>query len=616
MIYQRLVNLLSGLFDPYQAADGPPPSTMLAFYRWALRGAGAVIFVQAFISAMVAIAEVGSAYLVGQVVDRASTTPRAAFFSEHASLLITAGVLFLIVRPTLMSMQAGINSLSLQPGIFHQSLWRLNRYTLGQSLGFFNNDFAGRLAQKQSQTASSVGNVVIETLNAVTFAVALLIGAITALGQADLRLGLVLLVWVGLYLLMLKIILPQVRQFARKSAAANAALTGQLVDTFGNMATVKLFAHGERELAAAEHHFALWRTAVLRLGATSLKLRIALSILAGLLPSFLIGMALWLWSHDQAPTGVVVVAALLSARLAAMSGWFSFMLMGLFSNLGTSEDGVATLAVPYDLEDSNDATEPADTRGDIHFDNVYFNYDRSDGAGLSGFDLHIAAGEKIALVGPSGAGKSTAVNCLLRLFDVQSGAVLLDGVDIRRLSQDGLRRQIATVSQDTSLFNRSVRDIIAYGKPDASDNELRDAANRAEALEFIDTLRDGEGRRGFDAHLGERGVKLSGGQRQRIALARALLKNAPILLLDEATSAMDSEIEAAIQSTLETAVQGKTVIAIAHRLSTIARMDRIVVMRDGQVAEQGSHEQLLSVDGLYAKLWKHQSGGFLGLDSA
>jgi len=347
---------------------------------------------------------------------------------------------------------------------------------------------------------------------------------------------------------------------------------------------------------------------------TSLKLRILLSVLAGILPTTLIGTALWLWSMGEAPTGVVVVAALLSARLAAMSGWFSFMLMGLYSNLGSSEDGVETLAVPYEFEDAADAIEPKNTQGDIQFEQVQFNYDRSDGAGLSGFDLHIKAGEKIALVGPSGAGKSTAVNCLLRLFDVQGGAVKLDGVDIRQLSQDGLRRQIATVSQDTALFNRSVREIVAYGKPDASEDELRAAAERAEALEFIEALQDGEGRRGFDAHLGERGVKLSGGQRQRIALARALLKDAPILLLDEATSAMDSEIEAAIQRTLEAAVEGKTVIAIAHRLSTIARMDRIVVMQQGRIAEQGSHEQLLAEDGLYARLWQHQSGGFIGFD--
>lgn len=587
---------------------------MGAFYRWALRGAGRVISVQAVVSAGVALAEVVSAFLIGVVVDRASVADKSSFFSEQSGLLLAVALLFLLLRPMLMIVQAGLNSLCLQPGLFHLVLWRLNRYTLGQSLGFFNNDFAGRLAQKQSQTASAVGNVVIETLNAITFAVALLLGAVAALGQADLRLALVLIAWVAVYLLVLRFMLPKVRSRARRSAAANAALTGQLVDTFGNMATVKLFAHGDRELAAAAVHFGSWRKAVLELGATSLALRIQLSLLAGMLPTSLVGAALWLWSTGQAGTGLVVVAALLSARLAAMSGWFSFMLMGMFSNLGSSEDGMETLAVAYELQDAADAVEPTGTAGDIHFEHVSYNYDRSDGAGLRDFDLHIRAGEKIAFVGPSGAGKSTAVNCLLRLFDVQSGAVRLDGVDIRRLTQDGLRRQIATVSQDTALFNRSVRDIIAYGKPDASEVQLRNAAERAEALQFIEVLQDGQGRRGFDAHLGERGVKLSGGQRQRIALARALLKDAPILLLDEATSAMDSEIEAAIQATLEKAVEGKTVIAIAHRLSTIARMDRIVVMQDGRVAEQGSHEQLLKEQGLYARLWQHQSGGFIGLD--
>lgn len=614
MIERYLLPFFSRLFDPYQAAEGAPPSTLVAFYRWALRGAGGVIALQALVSALVALSELGGAWLIGLLVERAGETPPAAFFDRHAGLLLWTAALFLLLRPLLMSAQAGLNSLSLQPGLYHLALWRLNRYTLGQSLGFFNNDFAGRLAQKQSQTAGAVGSVVSELLNAITFALALTLGAVAALGQADWRLGLVLLAWVLLYLGALRWLLPRVRAQARASAGANAALTGQLVDTFGNMATVKLFAHGEHELAAAREHFGRWREAVLRLGATSLRLRTLLSLLAGLLPTALIGTALWLWAGAQAPTSVVVVAALISSRLAAISGWFSFMLMGLFGNLGSSEDGMQTLARPYELRDAPDAREPVDTRGDIRFDGVHYNYDRQDGAGLAGFALHVRAGEKVALVGPSGAGKSTAVNCLLRLFDVQRGAVELDGVDIRQLSQDGLRRQIATVSQDTALFNRSVREIIGYGRPDADDEALADAARRAEALEFILALEDGAGRRGFDAHLGERGVKLSGGQRQRIALARALLKDAPILVLDEATSALDSEIEAAIQRTLEAAIEGKTVIAIAHRLSTIARMDRIVVMQHGRVAEQGSHEQLLAADGLYARLWKHQSGGFLGLD--
>ncbi len=611
-MYQRFIQFVSGLFDPYQEAQGAPPRNMRDFYRWALQGAGVVISVQAIVSALVAVAEVLSAFIIGVVVDRASLAGRENFFTENTGLLVAAGFLFLVLRPLLMSAQAALNSLSLQPGIFHLVLWRLNRYTMGQSLGFFNNDFAGRLAQKQSQTASAVGNVVIETLNAVTFAVALVLGAVAALGQADTRLALVLLAWVALYVGALRLMLPRVRSRARKSAAANAALTGQLVDTFGNMSTVKLFAHGERELESAREHFGTWRSAVLRMGATSLALRIQLSVLAGVLPASLLGTSLWLWSSGDAPTGVVVVAALLSARLAAMSGWFSFMLMGLFSNLGTCEDGVDTLAVPYELKDRADAVEPIQSRGDIHFRDVSFNYDRSDGAGLANFELKVSAGEKIALVGPSGAGKSTALNCLLRLFDVQSGSVSLDGADIRTLTQDGLRRQIATVSQDTALFNRSVREIIGYGDIQASEQQLRDAAQRAEALEFIEQLVDSQGRHGFDAHLGERGVKLSGGQRQRIALARALLKDAPILLLDEATSAMDSEIEAAIQGTLEQAVDGKTVIAIAHRLSTIARMDRIVVMSEGRVVELGSHVQLLAQEGLYARLWRHQSGGFIG----
>jgi ATP-binding cassette subfamily B protein len=406
--------------------------------------------------------------------------------------------------------------------------------------------------------------------------------------------------------------MPKIRSRSKARAAARAVVTGQVVDTITNIATVKLFSHGLHEDQAALRALQGYRGATLHFGAASTAFRFWLMALAGTLPVMLIGGSLYLWTLGQASAGDIATAALISTRLAQMSGWVSMTAMGIFANVGEIEDGMRTLSPPHAIIDAEDATAPARTYGAVDFQDIRFGYGRPTAA-LDGFALHVRPGERVALVGRSGAGKTTAVSLLLRLYEVEGGRILLDGHDIRDLTQDALRAQIGMVRQETAMFNRSAFENIRYGKPDATEAEVHEAARRAEAHDFILTLRDFRGRTGYAAHLGERGVKLSGGQRQRIALARVILKNAPVLVLDEATSALDSEVEAAIQDTLDTVMEGKTVIAIAHRLSTIARMDRIVVLDAGRIVEEGTHARLLTLGGLYARFWNRQSGGFINL---
>jgi ATP-binding cassette subfamily B protein len=458
---------------------------------------------------------------------------------------------------------------------------------------------------------------VVETMNSIGFAVAAAIGAVIAMAAVDVRLGLVLLVWLVAYVGVVVRFLPRIRGLSQARAEARAAVSGQIVDSLSHMVTVKLFAHAGREEEAARLALRRYRDAALAFGRTVQTFRAILAVLAGLLPLFLVGGAIWLWTLDLTTVGAIAVAGFLALRLGQMSGWISFTAMGLFANLGVVEDGMRTLAKPYGIVDRPDAlTLPRRVRGAVRFDHVTFRYGRERGGGLDDLDLDIAAGEKVALVGRSGAGKSTTVALLARLHDVEAGRITIDGIDVRAFAQDHLRRQIATVTQETAMFNRSALDNILYGRPEAGREAAIRAAIEAVADPFVRELRDHRGRVGYDAHLGERGVKLSGGQRQRIALARALLKDAPILVLDEATSALDSETEAAVQAALDRLMAGRTVLAIAHRLSTIARMDRIVVLDQGRVVETGSHAALLARGGIYADLWAHQSGGFIGLDAA
>lgn len=610
------MRFFENLFDPFAPADRPPPDTLIAFGKWLFAGSGVAVVLMGLASTLIGLAEVLSAWMVGLIIDRISTHGRDVFFDGFIWPLVAIVGFMLVLRPLLVLFQAGINSLSFGPGLSVLGLFRVHKYTLGQDLNFFEDDFAGRINQKQMQTTAALGELLMELLNAFTFGLAMVLGGAAVMLTSDYRLAVVMLCWLALYILVLRWGLPRIRLLGKERAEARSAISGNFVDSISNISTVKLFAHTDLETGAARSTLVRFRNAALNFGRQVYKFRVAMAIMAGLLPVTLVGSAIALWYTGDGKTGVIVTAGILTSRLGAMTGWFSFMLMGLYSDIGTAEDGIATLAKPYQLIDSPGAKPPTNFSGEIVFDDVKFHYGRKDGGGLNGFKLTIKPGEKVALVGRSGAGKSTVLSLLLRMRDVEGGAIMLDGQDIRSLKQDGLRKQIGMVTQDTQMFNRSVRDNILYGNPHATEAELLSACKQAQALDFIDDMVDSKGRIGLDAFLGERGVKLSGGQRQRIALARVILKDAPILALDEATSALDSEVEAAIQDTLDGLMEGKTVVAIAHRLSTIAQMDRIIVLDNGRIIEQGSHDALLSKNRLYTTLWQRQSGGFIGVEAA
>jgi ATP-binding cassette, subfamily B, bacterial len=598
----------------FAPADSAPPSSLGRFILWSVRGAWPVLVLAAVLSALVGVTEVVSALLLGQIIDAVVGTQPAAFVASHWVLIVSFIVFFVVLRPLAFGVSAASNAIVVQPNVFVMVQARLNRWTLGQPVTFFDNDFAGRIAQKQVQTARALTDVANETINTLAFALASIIGSVALLLTIDARIAAALAVWLVAYLALIRAFLPRVRAASGARAGARAMVSGQVVDTITNIKTVKLFAHADFEDRTALNAMGVFRDRAVEFGQVQTMFRFWLMVIAGVLPVLLVGGSLWLWTMGQASAGNIAAAGAIAIRIAQMTGWVSFTLMGLYGNLGEIEDGIKTLTPPPDLTDAPDAVVLDRAQGSVTFDGVSFAYGRRTG-GVDNLSLSIAAGEKIGIVGASGAGKSTLVALLLRLYDVEKGRVQVDARDIRDLTQESLRRNIAMVTQDTAMFNRSAYDNILYGRPDATRAEVEAAAKAAEAHEFILGLRDNDGRKGYDARLGERGVRLSGGQRQRIALARAFLKNAPILVLDEATSALDSEVEAAVQSALEPLMTGKTVLAIAHRLSTIAKLDRIIVLDQGRVIEQGSHDDLLALGGTYARFWARQSGGFLGVDA-
>ena len=599
--------------DAFRPADVPPPRKLGAFFKWSLKGTWVQLWISATLSSLAGVTEVVSALVLGWVIDAAVKGNPASFFTDQSLLIWGAVAFYIILRPISYAVSSASVAITLGPNLLPLVLSRLHRWTLGQSLTFFDNDFAGRIAQKQMQAARAVTDVATEFINTICFALASVIASVIFLFSVDWRIGVALGLWLVAYLWLVRFFIPQVRENSAARAASRAMVTGQVVDTITNIKTVKLFAHAAFEDRVAISAMEVFRERSLEYGVISAWFRLALMTLAGILPVILIGGSLFLWQQGLSTAGGIATSGAIAIRIAQMTGWVSFTLMTIYTSVGEVEDGMNTLAAPHSLSDAANAIELPRIAGEVRFEGVTFAYGRKRG-GVSDIDLTIRAGEKLGIVGASGAGKSSLVSLLLRLYDCEKGRVLVDGHDVRDVTQESLRRQIGMVTQETAMFNRSARDNIAYGRPEASDAEILAAAKAAEADEFIAHMLDHNGRKGYDAYLGERGVKLSGGQRQRIALARAFLKDAPILVLDEATSALDSEVEASIQAALGRVMQGKTVLAIAHRLSTIAAMDRIMVMEAGRIVEMGNHAELLALNGVYARYWNRQSGGFIGVD--
>ncbi len=610
-----MIRRAGNLIDAFRPADGPPPRTLGAFFRWALSGSFSVLLVAGLISAAAGTLEVMSAIVLGYVIDTAIASDPTDFFTTNWALVGLVLAFFVVARPIFFGLSSMANAVVVLPNLNPLVLTRLHKWTLGQSVTFFDDDFAGRVAQKQMQTARALTDVAGEIINVLCFAIASLVASALLLTSINGWMALALGVWLVLYLLMISWFMPRIRKRSKARANARAMVTGQIVDTITNVKTVKLFAHDQHEESAATEAVRSFRERALDYGVIAATFRFCLMAVAGMVPVMLIGGTLWFWSVGAASAGDIAAAGAISIRIAQMTGWVSHVLMAIYANIGEVEDGMLTLTPPHSMADAQNASHLVVSEPSIAFRNVSFAYGRRTG-GVEGIDLTIAAGEKLGIVGASGAGKSTLVSLLLRLYDPEKGQILVGGSDVKQVTQESLRQHIGMVTQETAMFNRSARENILYGRPDASEEAMVSAAQRAEAHEFILGLQDHKGRTGYDAHLGERGVKLSGGQRQRIALARAILKNAPILVLDEATSALDSEVEASIQMALDNVMEGKTVLAIAHRLSTIARMDRIVVLDEGRIVETGTHDELLTSNGLYARFWRRQSGGFIGIQEA
>ena len=602
--------------DPFPA-DPPtqPPASLYAFCRHYTRGAEPWLLLMAASTGLIALAEVGLYAYVGTLVDRMNALGMDDFLAREGTRLAWMAALVLVALPLLVLLNSLVQHQTLLGNFPMRIRWNVHRYLLRQSMGYFQDEFAGRIATKLMQTSLAVRETVIKLVDIGNYVLVYFGGTLVVAASADWRLMLPFAGWLLGYALLMRWFVPRMGRVSQEQADARSTMTGRIVDSYTNIATVKLFSHSRREQAYAREAMDGFLDTAYRQMRLATRTYSALYALNMALVAGVAALGLWLWLHDAASVGAVAVALALALRLLGLSHWIMWELSALFENIGTVHDGINSISLPPTVDDAPDAPPLAQVAGEIRFENVAFHYGKGSGV-IEHLDLHVRAGEKIGVVGRSGAGKSTLANLLLRFHDVEAGRITVDGIDIAGVQQDALRAQVGVVTQDTSLLHRSVRDNILYGRPDASEEEMREAARQADAEGFIHALVDSHGRHGYDAQVGERGVKLSGGQRQRIAIARVLLKNAPILVLDEATSALDSEVEAVIQENLYRLMRGKTVIAIAHRLSTIAAMDRLVVMDAGRIVEQGSHEQLLARGGLYAQLWQRQSGGFLELDPA
>ena len=607
---KKIFSWFESRIDPYPEVAPKTPEKGLWRFIWSnIEGVRKWIAVLAVFTVGVGIMEALMFQFMGKVVDwLGAYTPQTLFVEKgHALIGMMAMVAFFAVW-TFFASNVRLQTLQ---GVFPMRLrWNFHRLMLGQSLGFYQDEFAGRVSAKVMQTALALRDVVMTVADMVVYVLVYFITSGVILSSFDAWLIVPFICWIIGFAMIMRFLIPKLGKTAARQADARSLMTGRITDAYSNIATVKLFSHGAREAAYAKQSMEEFMVTVHAQMRLATLLHTCSFIVNSSLTVGTTALGIWLWYHGQVGVGAVATATAMALRVNGLSQYIMWESARLFENIGTVNDGMATLSKPHTILDKPQALPLKVTRGEIKFDHVDFSYEAGKPL-LNGFNLNIKPGEKVGLIGRSGAGKSTIVNLLLRFYEPQSGTISIDGQNVDSVTQESLRAQIGLVTQDTSLLHRSVRDNIIYGRPDATDAEMISAAERAEAADFIPNLSDAKGRRGYDAHVGERGVKLSGGQRQRIAIARVMLKDAPILLLDEATSALDSEVEAAIQESLDKMMEGKTVIAIAHRLSTIAAMDRLIVLDKGRIIEEGSHTELLEKQGLYAKLWAHQSGGFL-----
>ena len=636
-----MFSYFENLIDPLESVpvQQPPKGTRDFFlhYLWPMRW---LLLITIIFSSIASISELLLYVYLGRIVDWMNATSPDDFFQQHGAALLMMIVVVVIIRPGSLFIARCLITLTLTPGLSNTIRWRNHRYVVRQSLHYFQSDFAGRVAQKVMQTGNSFRETVLNVLDGVWLLIIYIAGITWLFLDIDWRLLIPVMIWTAGYLVVIVRMMPPVGKLSRSVSEANSALTGRIVDSYTNIQAVKLFAHAEREEAFVSTGFVRHTNALRALLRAILRMFFSLVVMNTLLIVSTAWLSIYYWQQGTMSVGSIAIANSLILRLNQMSGWILRTISALFESIGTVQNGIETISVDNVVIDSPNASELTVANASVEFDAVQFRYsvadDNSDPASvlqtkapqdlshdnaavnqavttqvIKDLTFSVVAGEKIGVVGRSGAGKSTLVNLLLRFYDIDDGHITIDGQDISKVTQQSLRAQIAMVSQDTSLLHRSIRDNISYGKPDASDKEILRAAALAQADSFIPDLVDSQGRKGYDAHVGERGVKLSGGQRQRIAIARVILKDAPILILDEATSALDSEVEASIQEKLLDLMHGKTVIAIAHRLSTIAVMDKLIVMDAGRIIETGNHESLIASSGLYAELWARQSGGFI-----
>ena len=610
-MFKRFENLV----NPFAAYDEKTPSASLwpyikaqlaPFKKW--------LPLMAALGVLTALMESGLIFYSGRIIDLMNAAGAENMWADHGVELVLAGLFILLLRPLVITSNHLFLEQTLAGNMQEQARWRAHKHLLGQSSAFFQNDFAGRLANRVMQMGPAMEDSAYMALEGIWYATTYVLGAILVLVTIDLRLAAPMALWLLVYIWFVRRVATRVARASERMSETKSLVTGRIVDAYANIETVKLFAHGKREEQYALSAMKRQRLRFQRFLRLMTRLTFSLATLNGFLMLGVIGPAIWLWTLGIVSVGDVAAAAALTIRLNGMTGWIMWVTVRLFEHAGVMREGLQSISVPHSVTDAPNAPDLVLTRGEIRFEGLTHHYGKGAG-GLDNVSLTIGAGEKVGLVGRSGSGKSSLVNLLLRFRDAEGGRILIDGQSVKAVTQDSLRRQIGMVTQDSSLLHRSVRANILYGRPEASEAEMILAAKRAEAHDFIQDLQDPHGNRGYEAQVGERGVKLSGGQRQRIAIARVILKDAPILVLDEATSALDSEVEAAIQETLYGVMQGKTVIAIAHRLSTIAQMDRIVVLDAGRVAEQGTHRALLEKNGLYAGFWNRQSGGFIGTEN-